>query len=69
MTVDKYKEQGLQNPDGYNSKALMAIPRDAKEPQEEKVGTLGMPDTVLLCPQWLSPSLATKCSSGQGSSF
>ena len=60
---------GLQNPDGYDSKALMAIPMDAKELQEEKVGTLGMPDTVLLCPQWLSPSLATKCSSGQGSSF
>ena len=37
---------GLQNLDGYDSKALMAIPRDAREWQEEKVVTLGMSDTV-----------------------
>ena len=59
----------LQNPDGCDSMAQMAIPRDARERQEEKVRTLGMPDIVLLCPQWLSPPLATKCSSGQVSSF
>ena len=58
----------LQNPGGCDSMAQMAIPRDAREWQEE-VRTLGMSDIVLLCPQWLSPSLATKCSSGQDSSF
>ena len=45
----------LQNPDGCDSMVQMAIPRDARERQEEKVGTLSMPDIVLLCPQWLSP--------------
>ena len=60
---------GLQNPDGCGSKAQMVIPRDTREQQEEMVGTLGMSDTVLLCPQWLSPSVATKYSSKQDSSF
>ena len=59
----------LQNPGGWDSMAQIAIPRDARERQEEKVRTLGMSDIVLLCPQWLSPSLATKYSSGQDSSF